>query len=121
MRLLLLTGLVVGAVGCNSPSTDDWLGQLNDPDVVKRRQAVRELAARTAEPQRVVGSLTDALRDGSEYVRHDAATALCKFGPDAREALPALTAAMNDQARRVRVAAAAALKKIDPVAAPKAR
>jgi HEAT repeat protein len=121
MRLFILIGLMLTAAGCNSHSTEDWLAQLNDPDVVKRRQAIRELAARTAEPDGLIPPLIAALRDDSEYVRHDAAMALGKFGTEAREAVPALAAAIKDQAHTVRVAAAAALRKIDPAAAPQGR
>ena len=48
MRLPVVMGLALALAGC-SPSTDDWVGRLKDAEVVKRRQAVRELAARTAE------------------------------------------------------------------------
>jgi HEAT repeat protein len=105
--------------GC-SPSTDDWVGQLQDAEVVKRRQALRELAARKDEAARIVPALTSALRDESGYVRHDAALALGKFGADAHAAVPALTAALQDADRRVRSAAGKALTKIDPQAARKA-
>jgi hypothetical protein len=39
MRMLPILPSVLTAVGCNSPSTDDWIELLKDPDVVKRRQA----------------------------------------------------------------------------------
>lgn len=109
----IMIGLL-SLAGCGSPSTDDWLVQLKDSDVVKRRQALRELAARSAEAERIVPALREALRDDSAYVRHDAATALAKFGSDAREAVPALTLALKDNDQSVRKAAGAALKKIDP-------
>jgi HEAT repeat protein len=117
MRLSILVGLVLLASGCSSPSTDDWLAQLSDPDVVKRRQAIRELASRIAEPDRIVPALTEALRDENGYVRHDAAWAIGNFGAEAQQALPALVVALKDEARNVRIAATSALKKIDPVAA----
>ena len=117
MRFLLILLGLLSLAGCRSPSTDDWLFQLKDADVVKRRQAVRELAERTAETQRVVPALTEALRDENVYVRHDAATVLGKFGPEARDALPALLVALNDKDPSVRKAANSALKKIDPKAA----
>jgi HEAT repeat protein len=119
MRSLIVVSLVLTVAGCGAPSTDYWLEQLKDPDVVKRRQAIRELAARTAEPERAVPALTEALQDESGYVRHDAAWAIGTFGAEAREAVPALTVARNDQARNVRVAAVAALRRIDPLAARK--
>jgi HEAT repeat protein len=119
MRWLLLMSLVLLA-GCASPSTEEWLGQLKDPDVVKRRQAVRELAPRAAEARRVVPALAEALRDESGYVRRDAAVALGKFHTEAREAIPALVAALKDKEQVVRAAARASLKKIDPQAPGKA-
>jgi HEAT repeat protein len=119
MRRLLLFGLVLAA-GCGAPSTDDCLARLKDPDVVKRREAVRALSEREAEAERVVPALTEALRDESSYVRRDAAVALAKFGVEARPAVPALTAALKDQDANVRHSAAASLKKIDPEAATKA-
>jgi HEAT repeat protein len=114
MRALFTIGILLTAAGCQSPSTEDWLGQLHDPDVVKRRQAIRELAATGAEPERVVPALIQALRDENAYVRRDAAVAIANFGAEAREAMPALTLALNDQTRNVRVAAMSALKKIGP-------
>ncbi len=119
MRRLALLCLVLAA-GCGPRSTDDWLARLKDPDVVKRREAVRELAAREGEAERVVPALTEALADENGYVRRDAAVALGKFGPEARPAVPALSAALKDRDANVRRAAAASLKKIDPQAAEKA-
>jgi HEAT repeat protein len=120
MRRLLVLGLVALLAGCVSLSTDDWLRQLKDPDVVKRRQAIRELGSRTAEAPKIVPTLAEALRDESGYVRHDAALSLAKFGPDARGAVPALVTALKDKDQSVRKAAGAALKKIDQPAATRA-
>lgn len=117
MRWLLATALLLLA-GCGR-STDYWVGQLKDADVVKRRQAVRELGERTSEAPRVVAALTEALRDENEYVRHDCATALAKFGPEAQPAVPALRAALKDRDHNVRRAAETALKKIAPAATGK--
>ena len=93
MRLFLIMCLALAAAGCRSSSTDDWLLQLKDPDVVKRRQALRELAARIDEPERVIPALTEALHDESIYVRHDAAWALGSFGGEARDVVPVLALA----------------------------
>jgi HEAT repeat protein len=117
MRPWCCFALALLVVGCGSPTTDDWLRQLKDTDVVTRRQAIRELGARTAEGVRIVPALADALRDDNGYVRHDAATALGKFGPEAKDVVPALVVALKDKEHGVRTAAGAALKRIDPAAA----
>src|SRR6516225_4894029 len=64
MRWLLILGVAVSLTGC-ARSTEDWVRQLKDEDVVKRRQALRELAARNTEAERLVGPLTEALRDAN--------------------------------------------------------
>jgi len=120
MRFFIVMGAALLMTGCSAPSTDDWLEQLKDAEVVKRRQAIRELGPRTAEAERIVPALTVALRDESSYVRHDAAMALGKLGAEASEAVDALTAALKDKEQNVRTAAGTALKKIDPQAASKA-
>jgi HEAT repeat protein len=107
--------------GCGGPqSTHGWLRQLEEPDVVKRRQAIRELGTRMADAEWVIPALAEALHDESAYVRHDAAITLGKLGPAARLAVPALVASLRDKDRGVRKAAAQALKKIGPRAAPEA-
>jgi HEAT repeat protein len=120
MRRLTTLSLALLVAGCGGRTTDDWLRQLKDAEVVKRREAVRELGTRSAEAERVVPALVEALRDDSGYVRHDAAATLGKFGTAAQAAVPALVVALKDKQRSVRTAAAAALKKIDPAAAAKA-
>jgi HEAT repeat protein len=119
MRMLIGIGLALCIAGC-APSTDDWIRQLKDSDVVKRREALRELGPRASEAGRIVPVLTDALRDESGYVRRDAALVLAKFGAEAREAVPGLLVALKDKEQGVRTAAATALKKIDAQAASKA-
>jgi HEAT repeat protein len=111
MRLLLVTSLALFAVGCGR-STDEWLEQLKNPDVVKRRQAIRELGSRSGDAERVVAALTESLQDESGYVRHDAATTLGKFGPAAKPAASNLTKLLKDKELSVRKAAEAALQKI---------
>jgi HEAT repeat protein len=106
--------------GCANRTTEDWLRQLKDPEVVKRREAIRELGARRLEAAQVVPALVEALRDDSSYVRHDAATTLGKFGSEAQAAVPALLGALADREKSVRTAAAAALKKVDPSAGARA-
>jgi HEAT repeat protein len=120
MRRLWIMSVLLMAVGCAAPSTDDWLRQLNDPDAVKQRQAIRELGARPEEAERVVPALCEALRGENGYVRHDAATTLGKFGAEACAAVQPLLKALTDKEHRVRTAAGAALKKINPQAARKA-
>jgi HEAT repeat protein len=116
---MLIMSMVLALAGC-SYSTEDWMEQLRDSEVVKRRAALRELGTRSAEAEQVVPALTEALRDENPYVRHDAALVLGKFGAQARQAVPALTVALKDKARSVRDAAGKALKKIDPRVASKA-
>ena len=115
MRSFLIISLALLAVGC-SRSTDEWLQQLKNPEVVKRRQAIRELGSRTGDSERVVAALTEALQDESGYVRHDAATTLGKFGPVAKPAAPSLTKLLKDKELGVRKAAEVALQKIAPEA-----
>jgi HEAT repeat protein len=112
--------LVLMIVGCGAPATDTWLLQLKDGDVVMRRQAIRELAARPADAEQVIPALIEALGDNNGYVRHDAALALGKFGGQASEAVPTLLAALQDKTTNVRAAAERSLKKIDTSAAVKA-
>jgi HEAT repeat protein len=118
MRTFIVVGLALLGPGCGR-STDDWLRQLQDLDVVKRRQAIRELGSRSGDAERVVAALTEALRDESGYVRHDAATTLGKFGATAKPAVPQLTQLLGDRELSVRTAAQAALLKIDPEAIAK--
>jgi HEAT repeat protein len=120
MRKFLLLGVMVLAAGCGPSSTDDWIRQLKDDDVVKRRQAIRELATRADQAGQVVPALITALGDESAFVRRDAAIALGKFGAEATDAVPTLTMALKDKDHGVRTAAGAALKKIHPQAAKKA-
>jgi HEAT repeat protein len=116
MRTLIFLVVISLVSGCGAPSTTEWIRQTKDADVVKRRQAIRELGLRLTDGDQIVPALTDSLGDENGFVRHDAALVLGKFGPEARDALPALTAALKDKEPRVRTAAETALKKIDPQA-----
>jgi len=60
------------------------------------------------------------LRDEDPGVRAEAAEALFRTGPAARDAVPALRRALTDQDESVRRSAADALKQIDPQAAAEA-
>lgn len=119
MRWHIGITLALVLTGC-APSTEDWVQQLKDAEVVKRREALRALAARSAEAERIIPAFREALRDASPYVRRDAALALGKLGADARAAVPALTVALKDRDRSVRTAAGKALQKINPQAARQA-
>ena len=120
MARVLLAGLVGLLAGCGSSlSTEDCVRQIQEGDVVKKRQAIRELGGRPEEAERAVPALVEALRDESGYVRRDAAYALGKFGAEAKAVVPALLAARKDRERKVRKAVDDALKKIDPGAAAK--
>ena|SRR6516162_4635496 len=115
MRLCLVTSMALLAVGC-SRSTDEWLQQLKNPVVVKRREAIRELGSRIKDAEQVVAALTESLQDENGYVRRDAATALGKFGPLAKPSANNLTVLLKDKDVGVRKAAEAALQKIAPEA-----
>jgi hypothetical protein len=120
MRTIVLAGLVLAVAGCGSRSTDAWVEQMKDTEVVKRRQAIRELGKRTGDAERIVPALIEALRDEDGYVRRDAAVTLGKLGPHAKQAVGHLQdSSLNDRERLVRTAAAAALKKIAPGGAPR--
>jgi HEAT repeat protein len=121
MARVVLVGLVGLLAGCGSSlSTEDCLRQLQEGDVARKRQAIRELGSRPEEAERAVPALVEALRDENGYVRRDAAYALGKLGAEAKSAVPALLAARKGRERSVRKAVDEALKKIDPGAAAKA-
>jgi HEAT repeat protein len=121
MRHLWIMSLPLFIAGCTCPqSTDDWLRQLKDPEVVKRRQAIRELGIMTEDAERVTSALVEALQDKNGYVRHDAALTLGKLGPRAKTGVPSLAIALKDKEHSVRKAAAQALRKIDHKGSPKA-
>jgi HEAT repeat protein len=115
MRLLLL---LTGCMG--KQSTADWVRQLKDPDVLRRRQAIRELGTRLMNAEPITPALAEALQDNNGYVRHDAALTLGKLSPKAKPVVPALMVALKDKERSVRKAAAQALKRINNTGMPKA-
>jgi HEAT repeat protein len=121
MKRVLLLVFAVFIVGCGQKSTDDWLRQLKDDDVLMRREAIRELGDCAGEAPLVVPALTEMLRDKNPYVRHDAALSLGKFGPEAREAVPAIKAMLKDKDQTVRHGVAAALQKISGSGVPAGR
>ncbi len=66
----------------------------NDPD--SRQLAAFIIGSLKLEPKMTAGPLTDALKDASPEVRRAAATALCKFGPDAVPVIPEMLKVMKD-------------------------
>ena len=103
--------LLALAAGCGR-STNYWEEQLKSPDPVARLHAVHALKERTKDPA-AVHVLADALKDEDTFIRRDAARALGKFGPAAKDAAPTLQMLLNDKEPSVRKAATESLKKID--------
>jgi HEAT repeat protein len=106
--------LLVTIAGCGK-STDHWKAQLKSSDPVARLHAVHALRDRAKDPA-VVPVLAQALDDEDTFIRRDAARALGKFGPNAKEATPKLQASLTDKEPSVRKAAAESLKKIESAA-----
>jgi HEAT repeat protein len=121
MKRAMLLPLLLFVLGCGQKTTEDWLKQLKDDDVLLRREAIRELGDSSGETERIVPALTEMLRDKNPYVRHDAALTLGKFGPDAQAAVPAIKALLKDKDQSVRHGITAALKKISGPTSPPAR
>jgi HEAT repeat protein len=111
MKFFCLLALLVVVAGCGN-STNYWKEQMKSPDPVARLHAVHALRERVKEPA-VVPVLAEALKDEDTFIRRDAARALGKFGPTAKEAAPNLQAALKDREPSVRKAASESLKKID--------
>jgi HEAT repeat protein len=112
MRSFAILSMILLVAGCGScASTDDWLQQLKDASVVKRRQAIRELGAQDRSDERITPALVEALHDEDGYVRRDAAITLAKMDPATTSVVPALKAALKDKKRGVRKAAARSLQK----------
>jgi HEAT repeat protein len=63
-----------------------------------RASAASFLGGFIKNPKGVVGPLVRALKDGDPRVRYEAANALGRLGPGAREAVPALLAALKEPA-----------------------
>jgi HEAT repeat protein len=120
MRQFIVVVVVLTSAGCVSRSTDEWLRQLKDPDVLKRREAIRALKEHGDQPGLVVPALADLLQDENAYVRRDAAMLLGNFATEARPAVPALREALKDKDARVRGAALTALTKVGERPANKA-
>jgi HEAT repeat protein len=115
VRTRFLLGLCLLACGgCGQKSTDQLLADLKSPEERDRLIAVRLLAQRTGEAERVVPALVEALKDKGNDIRLSAAIGLGYFGEQARDAVPALQAAQRDRDPRVREQAGVALSRIDP-------
>src|SRR5262249_28725065 len=110
-KCLGILALLAILAGCGR-STDYWKEQLKSPDSVARLHAVHALKERVHEPA-VVPVLAIALSDEDTFIRRDAARALGKFGPVAKETAPKLQELLRDKEPSVRKAAAESLKKID--------
>ena len=111
--VLLVCLLACGGCG-KTKSTDELIADLKSSEERDRLIAVRLLAQRTGEAERIVPALTEALKDKADDVRLSAAIGLGYFGEQARDAVPALQAAQQDHDARIREAAGVALSRIDP-------
>ncbi|MFQ5795664.1 MAG: HEAT repeat domain-containing protein [Candidatus Bipolaricaulia bacterium] len=100
----LLIGILIGFV---------WL-------FVRKRRGKSKLAVRKLVKigPAAVPTLIKVLQDKDVDVRQEAAEALGKIGPDARDAVPALVEALRDEDWSVRQFSAWALRKIGPDAVP---
>jgi HEAT repeat protein len=114
LRWICMLAFALLAAGCGK-STEDWASQMKAADPAARLRAVHSLQDRQ-ETATIVPALAEALRDENTYVRRDAARALARFGPEAKEAVPILFALLRDREPSVRRAAERALEKIDPAA-----
>lgn len=111
VRLALIFACAAPA-GC-SP-TPGLVGQLQDPDVQVRRQAVRALAKMGPAADGAIPGLTSALHDPDSEVRRTAAVALGNMGAKAESALPGLMELLDHKEYATRFSAALAVEKIDP-------
>src|SRR5947209_3459409 len=96
MRRVLGLVLAAALAGCgqepppsaHGKSVGEWVRALQDPDARLRQRAARTLGNAGAADPAVVPALAGALRDRDAGVRAEAALALMKIGPAAREAIP---------------------------------
>ena len=88
------------------------LAALDDPDESLRANAVLALVASRHREYPTIKRLVELLDDRCWFVRLEAASALGKIGPAAREAVPALVARLQDRGPLVARAAGAALANI---------
>jgi HEAT repeat protein len=118
MRLRWRFALLLGLLACGGcgreKSTDELIADLKSPSEKVRLIAVRLLAQRKGDAERVVPALAEALKDEDGDVRWSAVIGLGGMGESATAAIPALQAAQNDRDARVREAAGVALSRIDP-------
>jgi HEAT repeat protein len=118
-RYVLVTFLLAG-VGCSSKkSTAQLIADLKSGNDKDRLVAVRLLADRKGEADKVVPALTEALQDKDGDIRLSAAIGLGYFGDKAKDSVPALQTALHDKDARVREAAGRAIARISPELAPK--
>ena len=79
----------------------------------KRVKAVEVLGNVSVADAAAIPALTTALKDREPRVRSEAALALLRIGPPAKEAIAALKDACKDKDATVRSSAAKAIEKID--------
>jgi len=116
----ILVFCLLAAVGCSSKkSTTQLIADLKSPDEKARLVAVRLLADRKGDADKVVPALTEALQDKETDIRLSAAIGLGYFGDKAKDSVPALQTALRDHDPRVREAAGHAIARISPEQAPK--
>ncbi len=87
-RIVLGVLVVLGSVRIasaqdpHSQTLEQWLGQLKDPDAVKRRQAVVALGAFGPDLTRaMIQQVGELLKDPDQAVRHAAALSIGNFRP----------------------------------------
>jgi HEAT repeat protein len=91
---------------------------LDDDDCVVRVRAAEALWKIERHP-RAFPQLVAELRSNISWAQLNAANAIGRIGPPAKEAVPALVELLTQRNFDVRRAAAAALKAVDPEATPK--
>ena len=123
MRVIPITllALVLNGCGQSGPTlaggrpVSHWLEALKHNSAEVRCKAVRKLSNVGPADESVLAALLGALNDRDARVRAEAVLGLCKFGPDAAEAVPALKRMQHhDPSPRVRSYAARASKRIQP-------
>src|SRR5271157_3803655 len=80
--VILGSGRSAVAQDPQSQTLDQWLGQLKDPDAVKRRQAVVAIGSFGPDlTKAMIQQVGELLKDSDQTVRHAAALSVGNFGP----------------------------------------